>query len=204
MKAKKRNIGNTTTQAPIIIRDGGGGVGTGGIIVLVLAGASALYFGNRYLKKRAENKAEADTSPEATIANQLKVVFDKFPVSDADYRTVALQITNENQPKVRELYRKLTGRNLTDDIANHIGAGNQAKADKIKAYNSKPGRLFSITPDNKIKFEVVKGDLIRFAPGQTTPVTFYNNPFGIILNDVKDLKEYQPLLKKLKSNIKTV
>ena len=204
MKAKKRNIGTDTPQ-PIIIRDGGSkGIGTVGIVTLVLGGGAAIFFGNRYLKQRAEAKAEQDSSLEGQIASQLKLVFDKFPVSDADYRTVALQITDSNKAKVYQLYKALTTRNLSDDIASHIGAGSLTSAIKIQAYNSKVGRTFSITPENTIKFEVIKGGIIGFDPSKKTSVTFYNNALGILLNDFKNNPVYDGLLKKIKSDVSTV
>ena len=202
MKSKKRNIGSDTSS-PIIIREGGG-IGTVGIVAAVLGVGGAVYFGNRYLKQRAEAKAEQDSSLEGQIASQLKLVFDKFPVSDADYRTVALQITDSNKAKVYQLYKSLTGRNLSDDIASHIGAGSLTSAIKIQAYNSKVGRTFSITSDNKIKFEVMKGGIIGFDPSKKSSVTFYNNAIGIVLNDLKNNSIYDSVLKRLKSDRSTV
>lgn len=187
------------TPQPIVIKSGSG-LGAGGVILggLVLAG---LGFGAYKLIKQAkENSAEAKLdTPEGQIALQLKNVFDKFPVSDSDYRATWLQVNAENKDQVFKIYRNLTGRNLSDDIASHISSGTQAQATKTEKYNSKPGRLFSIDASNNIKFEVMAGDLIRFNPGQTSPITGYNATMGIILNEIKNAD----LLNKLKKDPKT-
>jgi len=206
MKTKKsRSVGNTEQSAPIIIKSGGaGGVALPLIGVAALIGTYVLVVKPAIAQSR-ENKAEGDTSPEGQVANQFKNVFGpkdnaNWVVNDSDYKTAALLLTNANKELVFKKYRALTDRNLSDDIAKHISPDIQSKASKIQQYNSKSGKLFSITPEGKIKFEVVKGDNIRFAPGQTTPVTFFQTTGGIILKEINDAK----LTKKLASDPKTV
>ena len=201
--ASKKSIGNTAAQAPIIIKSGGGGVA----MPLTIGGLSlAAYFFilKPMLEQRSKNSAESDNSPEGQIAIQLKTVFDKFPVSDKDYLLVAAQITPANKARVYELYRKLTGNNLSDEIANHITTGYQANATKVQGYNSKPGKLFSITPEGKVKFEVAPGDFIGFAKGQTSPITVYNALLGVSLNDFKSNPKYNEIISALKKNPKTI
>lgn len=207
----KHETGNASapTQSPIIIKQGGGA--SSAIVPVVVVGslfAGYFFVLKPYLAKRAAGLAEGDTSPEGIIATRFKTVFGERGnkntyVSDVDYKAAAALLTNDNQKKVYEIYSKLTDRQLSDDIANHISPDVKSKADKIQAYNSKPGKLFSVI-DNKVKFEVVPGDFVRFAPGQKTPVTAYFKPFGIILNDLKGNDIYAEFLKKLKSDPKTV
>lgn len=212
-KTKKRSIGNTSAPAqssPVIIKQGGGA--SDAVVPIILVGSAfAGYFFvvKPYLSKRAAGLAEGDTSPEGIIATRFKTVFGergdkKTFVSDADYKAAAISLTNENQKKVYEIYSALTDRQLSDDIANHISASVKEKADKIQSYNSKPGKLFSITPENKIKFEVAPlTDYVRFAPGSTTPIKVYNHPIGIILNEIKDNDVYKKVVTKINSNSKT-
>lgn len=184
-----------------IVVKSGGGIGNSGTIALVVGGAAALYFGKKYLDQRKENAAEAQTdTPEGQIALQLKTVFDKFPVSDADYKAAWLQVNAQNKAKVFELYRNLTGRNLSDDIASHISTDSQAKATKVEKYNSKPGKLFSIAADGKIQFEVSPSAQIRFAPGQTTPVNMYTIPTGILLKEIEALPNGKAAVDKLRKD----
>ncbi len=211
MKTKrKRSIGDTTApaSAPNIIVKSGGGV-AGPAVIGVGLFAAYFFVIKPMISAHAENKAEGDTTPEGQVANQFKAVFGpkdspNWVVNDADYKQAALLLTNGNKKLVFEKYRALTDRNLSDDISKHINPANQAAAAKIQQYNSKPGKLFSITPDNKVKFEVGKGDTIRFVPGQTSPIRVYAQPMGIALNDVKDAKAYAMLLSKLKADPKTV
>lgn len=206
MKTKrKKSIGNTDAPAsPIIIKSGGSGV------VMPIVGVASLFAGyffvvKPYLAERATDKAEGDTSDEAKVANQFKSVFGErgsknWHVADKDYNAAALLLNDANKKRVFEIYKDLTDRNLSDDIANHIAPDVKAKADKIQAYNSKPGKLFSITPEGSIKFEIVKGDKLSFPKGSKSPVSFYNNSYGIILNEINSGE----LNKKLAGDPKTV
>lgn len=202
MKTKKRNIGNTQQPTTMVIKSGNTGwvaPVVGGVIII-----GGFFAVKKFLSQNALNKAEGDTSPEGQIANQFKNVFGakgstNLWVNDVDYQAAALLLNNDNKKAVFEKYRALTDRNLSDDIANHISPSLQVKAAKIQQYNSKPGKLFSIDMNNNIKWEIVKGDRIRFQPGQTSPITAYNSPVGIILNDIK-LPE---VFKKLRNDPKT-
>lgn len=210
MKKAKSPIGNADPAAaapPIIIKEGGSS-GITQYVALGLLAAGALYFGDKYLTERKADKAEGDTSDEAKVANQFKTVFGgrddkKWYVNDADYKAAALLLNDANKKRVYEIYKDLTDRNLSDDIASHISPENQAAAAKIQQYNSKPGKLFSIDNDGNIKFEVIKNDYIGFAKGQTAPVTVYNDPFGLLLNEIKTSPSYPKLISDLKKNPKT-
>lgn len=209
MAKKKKSIGNTASS-PIVIQEKGGSNG----VVLPIIGIGALFAGYQfilkpYLAQLKENKAEGDTTPEAQVANQFKAVFGpkdhpNWVVSDSDYQAAALLLTDSNKKLVFEKYKALTDRNLSDDISKHESSDVQSKAAKIQQYNSKPGKLFSITPDGKIQFEVVKGDKIRFAPGQTTPVNFYSSSFGIVLNELNNPELNAKLAKDPKTAASTV
>lgn len=185
------------SNTPIIVKSGGmGAAGTVITLALLTAGGFAAY---KLIKQGKENSAEGKLDTEAgQIASELKVVFDSWPIDKAAYLRIALRINSANKDDVYKIYRKLTGRNLSDDETK-LPSGVKERATKVEQYNSKPGRLFSIDANNNIKFEIAAGSLIRFMPGQTTPVTAYNSAFGIILNEINNAE----LLKKLKSDPKT-
>lgn len=191
---------NTQTQPTMIIKSGSG-IGIGGALIGLAALAALGYGGYKLIQQGKENSAEAKLdTPEGQIALQLKNVFDKWPVSDSDYKAAWLQVNATNKDEIFKIYRNLTGRNLSDDIASHVSSGAQAQATKTEKYNSKPGKLFSIDSGNNIKWEIAKGDKIRFAPGQVAPINVYTSPFGIILNDIKS----PDLFNKLRKDPKTV
>lgn len=207
MKTKKRSIGNAE-QGTVIVEKGGGSPFVLPLTLLGL-GVAGYFIIPKILANHAETVAEGDTSPESQVANQFKSVFgpkdnSNWVVSDSDYQAAALLLTDQNKEKVYTIYKGLTDRNLSDDIAKHISSGVQSKAAKVQSYNSKKGKTFSVTPDNKVAFEIVAGDTITFNPGSTTPVTVYNNPMGVVINDIKDNQYYTKVLAQLKSNPKTV
>lgn len=192
-------MAKTNSNNPIVVKTGG--IGAGGAILSLLLIGGGSYAAYKLVNQRKKNSAEKELDSEAgQIALQLKNVFQSFPVSDSAFQSAWLQVNASNKAEVFRLYRNLTGRNLSDDISKRITPSAQARSTKVEQYNSKPGKLFSITGDNKIKFEVAKGDFIRFAPGQKTPIKAYNSPFGIILNEINNPE----LNKKLKSNPNTV
>jgi len=143
------------------------------LLVRVGIGVGLFFWGrhlyNNYLKSKGE--AEINT-PEGQIAVQLKNIFNAFPVDDAAYRRVMQLVTAANSEKVRDLYKFLTGRFLTDDESKHINANVQESAAKQYKINNTPGTLITIVND-QIKFNVGRGSLVRFAPGQTTPISLY-------------------------------
>jgi len=143
--------------------------------LLVKAGLGiGLFFWGRHLYKNyLKSKGEAEiNTPEGQIAQQLKNIFNAFPVDDAAYRRVMQLVNTNNNEKVRDLYKLLTGRFLTDDESKYINAAIQESAAKQYKINNTPGTLISIIND-QIKFNVGRGSLVRFAPGQTTPISLY-------------------------------
>jgi len=169
---------------PLVIQQGGSGwvkpVVGGGILL------AAVFFGKSLIGQVLKNKAEAQfDTPAGAIAQQFKVVFEKFPVVDAAYRRVALQMTPELKDDVYKLYRQATGgRSLSDDIAAHIKTGTQNTLVKQDKINNTPGTLIKITPDDKIQFLVQKGSQVRFAPGRTTAITLYGTAEGIAYDNM--------------------
>lgn len=144
--------------------------------LLKAGGLVALYFVGKHLYEnyqKAKGEEQLKT-PEGQIAQQLKNIFDSFPVDDAAYKRVMQMVTTANEEKVRDIYKLLTGRFLSDDEAKHISASTQEGAAKQYKINNTPGTLISIIND-QIKFNVGAGSLIRFTPGQTTPISLYLN-----------------------------
>lgn len=205
-KKHKKSLGETAAAPAenITVKTKGGG----GILVPLAITSVAGVLGFIAIKKLVaahnENKAEGDSSPEADIATKLKYVFGNTPVDDAAYQTAAALITDSNRKEVYRIYKQLTSRNLSDDIGNHINVNAANFSDKIQKVNSKPGKTASITPEGTISFEIVKGDYVRFAPGQTTPITVYNSPFGLVIDRLKNIPRYPEMISKLKNNPKTV
>ncbi len=160
----------------------------------------ALLFGYKFYKQQQEKAGEKELDTDAgRIALQLKNLFDSFVVNDADFRRIYTQVNNTNSDQVTKLYRQLTGRNLTDDIASKISSKSVSNAQKIVTYNSKPGGLFKIDENENIVFNIGRNDLIRFMPGQTTPIKAYARPQGIILRELNS----NQLIENLKKDPKT-
>ncbi len=160
----------------------------------------ALFFGYKFYKQQQEKAGEKELDTDAgRIALQLKNLFDSFVVNDADFRRIYTQVNNTNSDQVTKLYRQLTGRNLTDDIASKISSKSVSNAQKIVTYNSKPGGLFKIDENENIVFNIGRNDLIRFMPGQTTPIKAYARPQGIILRELNS----NQLIENLKKDPKT-
>lgn len=176
------------TQQPYIINTGGSSAAKPIVLgVLALAGA---YFGKKAWDSYQKNKAEGNLdTPEGQIAMQLKNVFDSTVVSDEDFRQVYLQVNSTNKDKVFKEYLGLTGRNLSDDIANHIGKTALTKAVKTEAINSKPDGVIKIDAEENITFGISKGSKVVFTnPKQAT--WLYATPDGIIWN--LTAKDVQP------------
>lgn len=202
-----KEAGTNTVYLP----SGGSGIGVGGAALGIGVLAIGVYYGNRYLNQRNKNESEQDLdTPAGSVALQLKTVFESFPVSDNDYRRVALLMTPEIKDDVYKLYKKNTGRNLSDDIANHIGAGTQTVAAKQEAINSTPGTLITIGSNDQIKFNVNKGSIVRFEPGSKLPIPLFEKPEGvlpegILRSAVKPFYTLQPTaVQFLVNDIKTI
>ncbi len=166
---------------PLIIQQGGGTKFTPVMAVtgLVLV-AGLAYAGKKWYDQHQKNASEEEMdTPAGRIVLQLKTVFESFPVSDTDYKRVALQVTPELKDGVFKLYKKATTRNLSDDIAEHISSRTQTTAAKQEVINTTSGSLLKITPDDKIQFTVGAGSIIRFAPGSTQAIPLYFVPSGI-------------------------
>lgn len=163
---KSKGVGNAGAQAMPIIVNTGGGNGPLKIVAGLLGLGVLGVVGKKMYDTYQKNKGEANiTSPAGSIALQLKNVFDSFPVSDADYKAVKLQVTPDLSPEVYKIYKQITGRNLSDDEANHINSGTQTTVAKQQAINSVPGTTIKVTPDDKIQFLIGKGNLIMANPG---------------------------------------
>lgn len=150
--------------------------------LLIKAGIGVgLFFLGKHLYEnwqKSQGEAKIDT-PAGQIAVQLKNIFETFPVDDAAYRRVMQQVNSDNEKDVRDIYREITGgRFLSDDEAKHITNATQETAAKQYKINNTPGTLISIIND-EIRFNVGRGSLIRFAPGQTTPISLYLQPEDI-------------------------
>lgn len=136
-------------------------------------GVALLLWGKHLYDNWQKSQGEAAIdSPAGQIAVQLKNIFNSRPVDDAAYRRVMQLVTKNNEEDVRDIYRKLTGRFLSDDEASHITTSTQQTAAHQYQINNTPGTLISIIND-EIKFNVGRGSLVRFAPGQTTPINLY-------------------------------
>jgi len=170
----------TNTPQPYIINTGGGGAVKPIVIgVLSLVG---LYFGNKAYKNYQQNQAEKNLdTPEGQIALQLKNVFDSTIVSDEEFRKVYVQVNNSNKDAVFKQYRMLTSRNLSDDIANHIGADTLVKTTKTDAINSKKNGVIKINANEDIEFLVAKGSKVIFTD-PSKAVTVYYSPLGLLWN----------------------
>lgn len=172
--------------APVVIQSGkpNGGIGMAGAVVILGLAVGGYFAYGKWAKDKNEAAGEALTNTEeGQIASALKVIFDaSFPSSD-EYRRVALRITTANKPEVYRIYKLLTGKNLSDELT-RFKSDVVEKANKIENYNSKVDGLFRISPDGSIKFEVVRGDMIRFAPGQTTPIRVYSNEAGLWIEEM--------------------
>ncbi len=176
------------SQQPIIISSGSGSA-TKTVAVLIGIGA-ALYFGNNALKAYKERHAEQEMdTPEGQIALQLKNVFASTIVSDEDFRRVYLQVNSTNKDKVVTLYRELTGRNLSDDIAEHIKTDTVTKAAKTEAINNKKDGVIKISPSDEIEFLIAHGSKVVFTDPNKA-VTLYASPKGLIWNLTAN--EYRP------------
>lgn len=172
-----------------------------------LAATVLAFFGIKKLaSQHGENIAEGELDTEAgRIASQFKVLFDQSYVKDADFRKINVQVNSSNKDDVYKIYRKLTQRNLSDDMT-RIDSNVVKATQKIEQYNSKPNGLFTIDASEKIKFEVGPGHLIRFAPGQTAPIWVYSNPLGVAIHNQgnKSLIEYYSKHKDPKEVAKSV
>lgn len=149
------------------------------LLVKAGIGVGLFYVGRSIYRdwKKSQGEDEINT-PEGQIAQQLKNIFNSFPVDDAAYRRVMQLVNPGNDNKVRDIYKLLTGRFLSDDEAAHIEESTQETQAKQYKINSTPGSLISIVND-KIRFNVGPGSLVRFAPGQTTGIQLYLNPEDI-------------------------
>jgi hypothetical protein len=169
----------TNTPQPYIINTGGSS-SLKPILVFVGLGVAS-FFGYKAVKKYQENQAEKQLdTPEGQIAMQLKNVFEKFPVSDEDFRAVYLQVNSDNKDGVFKEYRLLTQRNLSDDIAKHIGKAALTHSVKTEAINSKKNGIIKIDANENINFLVVKGNKVVFTDPK--PVTLYSTTKGLLWN----------------------
>ena len=168
---------NNTPQPYII--NAGGSSSLKPILVFIGLGVAG-FFGYKAVKKYQENQAEKNLdTPEGQIALQLKNVFDKFPVSDNDFRAVYLQVNSSNKDGVFKQYRLLTQRNLSDDIASHIGKSTLTKSVKTEAINSKKNGVIKIDASENIIFSILKGSPVVFTD-PTKPVTLYATTKGLL------------------------
>ncbi len=143
------------------------------LLVKVGVGVGLYFVGKHLYENYQKSKGEElIKTPEGQIAQQLKNIFESFPVDGAAYRRVMQGVTTAMEEKVRDIYRLITGRFLSDDEANKISASTQEGQAKQYKINNTPGTLISIVND-QIKFNVGPGSLVRFAPGQTTPISLY-------------------------------
>lgn len=187
-----------TENQPTIVKSSNTGAGAYIFRGLLLLGTG--YLGYKAFKQGQENSAEKQLDTEAgQIALQLKNLFDSFVVSDSDFRRIYAQVNSSNSDEVAKIYRRLSGRNLSDDIASKISSKSVSNAQKVFKYNSKAGGLFRIDENERIVFTVGAGDMIGFAPNQKTPVKIYNIPFGIILRELNS----PALIENLKKDPKT-
>lgn len=182
----------TAVQPTIIAMPSNNGLNPNKVIFGIVAATGLVIVGKMAYDKLAKNSAEKDMdTPAGELALQLKTVFESFPVDDNEYRRVASQITPALKDEVYKLYRKVTLRNLSDDIATKIKAGAQATAAKQAAINSTTGTLITIDASDRIKFQVGPGSLIRFEPGSTASIPLYYKPEDIASSD-KVIYNLQP------------
>lgn len=180
----------TTQQQPIIIKSGGSGTATAVIVGIALIGG--YFVVKKIIKQGKENSAEKELdTPEGKIALEFKNLFDDTFVNDADFRRINVQVTSENKDKIYLLYRNLTNRNLSDDIASKISAGAVKGSQKIETYNSTPGTTFKIDENEKIIFQVGTGQFLKFKTAQTAPVLNYASPLGILVNNAPETYKKQ-------------
>ena len=161
------NTGSSSAAKPIVIG------------ALVLAAAYASYKGYQYYQKNQGEK-NLDT-PEGQIALQLKNVFDSTIVSDEDFRSVYLQVNNSNKDEVFKQYRMLTQRNLSDDIAKHIGKGALTHSIKTEAINNKVNGVIKIDADENINWLISKGSKVTFTD-LTKQIYLYPTTKGLLWN----------------------
>lgn len=144
----------------------GGIIDVGSIVKpLVIAGLAVgvFFVGKKAIDTYKKNQAEKNIdTPEGQIALQLKNVFDSAIVSDEDFRQVYLQVNNTNSDAVYKQYKQLTNRNLTDDIAKHIGKGALTQATKTVVINSKKDGVIKIDSADNIQFLISKGSKVVF------------------------------------------
>lgn len=152
-----------TTPQPYIINTGSNGGAIKSVVALI-GGGVLLYFGNKAYKAYLERKGESNLdTPEGQIALQLKNVFDATIVSDEDFRRVYLQVNNSNKDAVFKEYRRLTQRNLSDDIAKHISTSTLTKSNKTEAINNKIDGVIKINSNDEIDFLVSPGSKVVFS-----------------------------------------
>jgi hypothetical protein len=170
----------------------------GGVVkpIAILVGiGGAVYLGKKQWDKYKESQAEKSLdTEEGRIALQLKNVFDATIVSDSDYKRVALQINSSNKDKVYSLYKALTQRNLSDDIAAHINTDTLMQTNKTEVINSKPNGVIRINANDDIEFLVTSGSKVRFTIPQKA-VNVYAFPEGL-LYDMAD-KDFKPKISEL-------
>lgn len=167
-------------QTPYIINTGGNSAIKP--IVLGLLAVGGLYYGNKVYKQWQERQGEKNLdTPEGQIAMQLKNVFESTIVSDEDFRQVYLQVNSTNKDEVFKQYRLLTQRNLSDDIANHIGKSTLTKSVKTEAINSKKDGIIKIDANDNIQWLISRGSKVVFT-NTKQPVWLYATPKSIIWN----------------------
>lgn len=185
-----------STQPQIITVPSSGSTGLPVAIVGGLLIVGAAFAGYHYIQQQQKNNTEGELdTPAGAVMLQLKSVFDNTVVNDAEYKRVALLITPDIKDDVYKLYLKNTGRNLSDDIANRIGTGTQITTAKQEVINSTTGTLIKITPDDKIKFMVGKGGIVRFEPGSVYPINLFEKPEGVLPKGIlsQEIKPYYTL-----------
>lgn len=168
------NTGNSSAVKPIVA----------GVLIL-----GAAYGGYKIYQKYQKNQAEKNLdTPEGQIALQLKNVFDSTIVNDEDFRQVYLQVNNTNKDEVFKQYRLLTQRNLSDDIAKHIGKSTLTHSIKTEAINNKVGGVIKIDANENINWLISKGSKVNFTDPKKQ-IVLYPTTKGLLWNlTVSDLR----------------